>query len=378
MTALAILAVAITPSSTIAQQHSSRRVQTTPPKNVVQLEDANQQSAEQNASQHTAEQLDTEQLDTDQLDTEQLDTDQLDTDQLDTVQELAFQHNASPIPLLFGSMAGPAINPVLFQFDEDSIFGSVESIEPAIDPSYPNVHSEPVGSAPWAPSYDTTEFPTQRPLIRPVSASSIPAGYELQPGVDQDEVDSPQEDLSGEMDDTEDGLDDLDYVDDETRQNEDDFSDDDLEEEEDSDDRETSESDFASWPPKDIRSIRIDIRETHEALPPDRSYALINSSVSDWTLFAPNRKVFAWAAPNVRHQPLYFENVAHERYGADLGRRRQFVASAWHFTKSAALLPYSVYVDHPWSCDYPLGYCRPGNVAPTTRQQHFYGWDKRR
>ena len=133
---------------------------------------------------------------------------------------------------------------------------------------------------------------------------------------------------------------------------------------------------FGEWPRKSIREISLNVRDTNTELPEDQSYQLQSSYRSGWTQFAARPKVFAWAAPNIRYQPLYFEDVALERYGQTFdcerfGLQKQELSSFAHFFKSAFLLPYHMRFDHPKSCDSPLGYCRPGNAVPYVRQRQW-------
>ena len=88
---------------------------------------------------------------------------------------------------------------------------------------------------------------------------------------------------------------------------------------------------------------------------------------------AASNKLYAWAAPNIKHNPLYFEDVALERYGQTKGLFRQPVASGLHFLKSAAFLPYHSIYDPVHSCDGPLGYCRPGSHVNCVSQRHYFG-----
>lgn len=77
-----------------------------------------------------------------------------------------------------------------------------------------------------------------------------------------------------------------------------------------------------------------------------------------------------WCAPNIRYQPLYFEHVNLERYGYNhCGDFWQPVDSAVHFANSFALMPFNMLRDRPGSCTYPLGFCRPGSIAPQTRDR---------
>lgn len=133
------------------------------------------------------------------------------------------------------------------------------------------------------------------------------------------------------------------------------------------------EMDFGNWPGKPIQATRIDVRDVSAVTPKDRSYLLTNSLSANWAANRGGRKVFAWVAPNIQYQPLYFEDIALERYGETRGGLKQFAVSGFHFFKSAALLPYSMSIDHPYSCDHPLGFCRPGNRTDRVIQRHWFG-----
>ena len=138
-------------------------------------------------------------------------------------------------------------------------------------------------------------------------------------------------------------------------------------------DRRPQRPKFGAWPRKGIRGIGIDIRETNVNVPEDVSHQLISSNRSDWTQFHPNHKVFAWAAPDIRYQPLYFEDVALERYGQTAGPHIQCYISAVNFFADFVLLPHQMRHDCPGSCDHPLGFCRPGNTTPYSIQRHYFG-----
>ncbi|GAB6165354.1 hypothetical protein JCM19992_13540 [Thermostilla marina] len=73
---------------------------------------------------------------------------------------------------------------------------------------------------------------------------------------------------------------------------------------------------------------------------------------------------FTWKASGVCHKPLYFEQVAVERYGHNLGPIAQPFASGAHFFLTFPILPYKMGLTPPNECMYPLGYYRPGNCAP--------------
>jgi len=71
-----------------------------------------------------------------------------------------------------------------------------------------------------------------------------------------------------------------------------------------------------------------------------------------------------WKSSELMHKPLYFEDVALERYGHSAGPLVQPVLSSAHFFSNIAHLPYKMGI-HPMSeCQYALGYYRPGNCAP--------------
>jgi hypothetical protein len=75
-------------------------------------------------------------------------------------------------------------------------------------------------------------------------------------------------------------------------------------------------------------------------------------------------RLAAWEAPNVGWYPLYFEDVALERYGYTAGPFVQPVRSAAFFGASLLMLPVNLVRENPFQCDTPLGYCRPGSAAP--------------
>lgn len=71
-----------------------------------------------------------------------------------------------------------------------------------------------------------------------------------------------------------------------------------------------------------------------------------------------------WKSSELMHKPLYFEEVALERYGHSAGPIAQPIISTGHFFANIAVLPYKMGI-HPMSeCQYALGYYRPGNCAP--------------
>ena len=131
---------------------------------------------------------------------------------------------------------------------------------------------------------------------------------------------------------------------------------------------------FGAWPRKTISEIQLNVRDQSETVPDDRLSDLTKKKSDEiWRSFYPQHRVFAWAAPDIRYQPLYFEDVALERYGQTAGWYRQPVCSALHASKSFVTLFNQMRHDPPFSCDYPLGFCRPGDTVPAIYQRQYFG-----
>jgi len=144
---------------------------------------------------------------------------------------------------------------------------------------------------------------------------------------------------------------------------------------EDDDEEVIEEEDFVEPPPttwnqKPMSQIFAKIRPVSGQAPVDQSWQLTSRGSVP---LAKTQKVFAWAAPDIGYNPLYFEDVALERYGQTRGLLRQPLVSGFHFLKSAAFLPYYSLFDPVDSCDGPLGYCRPGTNVNCTLQKHYFG-----
>ena len=73
---------------------------------------------------------------------------------------------------------------------------------------------------------------------------------------------------------------------------------------------------------------------------------------------------YLWKAAGLCHKPLYFEQVALERYGHSWGPYTQPIMSGVHFFGTLPILPYKMGLQTPNECVYTLGYYRPGNCAP--------------
>ncbi len=73
---------------------------------------------------------------------------------------------------------------------------------------------------------------------------------------------------------------------------------------------------------------------------------------------------YMWKSAGLCHKPLYFEQVALERYGHSWGPYTQPIMSGVHFFGTLPILPYKMGLQTPNECVYTLGYYRPGNCAP--------------
>ncbi len=132
-------------------------------------------------------------------------------------------------------------------------------------------------------------------------------------------------------------------------------------------------TDLDKWPLQSIDQISLDIRDKAKVVPRDRSGLLINESKSNWNDFYPTEKDFAWCPADISYQPLYCQDVAIERYGQTLHCPGvQEALCGVHFFASVMTLPCQVLRDSPFGCEYPLGYCRPGNPAPCTHQKYLF------
>lgn len=68
--------------------------------------------------------------------------------------------------------------------------------------------------------------------------------------------------------------------------------------------------------------------------------------------------------PNVHYYPLYFEQVALERYGQHFGNLFAPWCAHLMFFADAALLPYSIGKSPPWACHNDVGFFKPGDIVP--------------
>jgi hypothetical protein len=196
---------------------------------------------------------------------------------------------------------------------------------------------------------------------RPAAINATPISYQAQestPREDEGPEPVPDEPNLSDLE----GLDaneDLDIDEDDDR-----LLDDDME------DEEPAAREMTQWNLKPISSIVPSLRLANGKSPADQSWQLTSRNSAP---IGNSDKLFAWAAPNISYKPLYFEDVALERYGQTKGLFRQPFVSGIHYLKSAAMLPYFSLYDPVNSCDGPLGYCRPGQKVNCVTQKHYFG-----
>lgn len=187
---------------------------------------------------------------------------------------------------------------------------------------------------------DVTELPLDKDLDSP-TLGQFEADDPNKNGADDDLEESDVDELDLSADELEDEI-------------EDDF---------DEDDSPIARPEFGQWPSRSIRETRLDLAEYGAEAPEDRSSKLFESSQRFDDSIAATEKVFAWAAPNISYQPLYFEDVALERYGQTKGLVKQPFVSAGRFLADNFLLTTRALRVCPHSCDSPLGFCRPGSPS---------------
>ena len=113
---------------------------------------------------------------------------------------------------------------------------------------------------------------------------------------------------------------------------------------------------------KPIRGISYDIRLQPGAAVPDEC----GLSTDDYFPTRDFEQIcFMWKASALCHRPLYFEEVALERYGHTLVREEfQPIISGAKFFLTIPILPYKMGLNPPHECVYTLGHYRPGSCAP--------------
>jgi hypothetical protein len=122
--------------------------------------------------------------------------------------------------------------------------------------------------------------------------------------------------------------------------------------------------------------IRVNPPPSPGQLPEDCSQGLFTPPCGEPFRRAINyRSTFYWVASNMAHQPLYWDDQPLERYGQSVLPLAQPVFSGVHFFATFPMIPYEIGLDGTYDLIYTLGYYRPGDCAPPTRQWLPFQWD---
>ena len=78
---------------------------------------------------------------------------------------------------------------------------------------------------------------------------------------------------------------------------------------------------------------------------------------------------YHWAARNLSHRTLYFQDMPLERYGYSYSDKVQPLVSALDFIRDAAISPIRWGKEQPCELHYVLGYERSGSCAPPVRER---------
>ena len=224
----------------------------------------------------------------------------------------------------------------------------------------------------YAQQSEKSLFVIKAPSVAKSGYGKQPSAIKFAPIARQTQESTPREDtVAEELPDPPDpGANDDPDLDDLAPEEDIDLGDDDLLRDEEGEDDVPPTRPMTEWNLKPMSSISPALRRSNEQSPADQSWQLTNRNSLP---IANSEKVFAWAAPDITYKPLYFEDVALERYGQTKGLYRQTIASSIHYLKSATLLPYHSLYDPVNSCDGPLGYCRPGERVNCVSQKHYFG-----
>lgn len=119
---------------------------------------------------------------------------------------------------------------------------------------------------------------------------------------------------------------------------------------------------------RQINSIRADISLGNRAAPPDCSTELFQSGGRGQIARHAAVTNHSWVAPEIWHQPVYFDDVPLEQYGQTKHPALQPAISMGRFFVSIPAMPYKMIKDPPFSCVSTLGKYRPGSCAPCVLQ----------
>ena len=91
--------------------------------------------------------------------------------------------------------------------------------------------------------------------------------------------------------------------------------------------------------------------------------------VRDPYLGKPQDFIYTWAARNLAHRTLYYQDMPLERYGQTYGGFVQPLVSGLRFAGDIVTLPLQAIRDRPCQLHYVLGLERPGNCSPALIQR---------
>lgn len=133
--------------------------------------------------------------------------------------------------------------------------------------------------------------------------------------------------------------------------------------------RAPSREDLKRWF-KTFDVVGANIQRERGELPFDASRRLFNDAPPgqvarlDWPLLE-----YQWAAPEMWHQPLYFDDEPLERYGQTISPQYQPYLSGLRFYMTLPVMPFKLWADRPYSYISTLGYFRPGAQNPSILQR---------
>lgn len=123
----------------------------------------------------------------------------------------------------------------------------------------------------------------------------------------------------------------------------------------------------------------VDSDGERRLLPERRAYQklsqipVVNHTVGysrDWVPLS-----YSWEAPQLKYNPLYFEDAQLERYGNDIGILQPFLSGA-RFYATIPTLPYQMMSEGNSVCHtvYDFGYARPGDCVPYALEIPEFSW----
>ncbi len=121
-----------------------------------------------------------------------------------------------------------------------------------------------------------------------------------------------------------------------------------------------------------LRDERISTRLPAGVTPEDKAASVFIETRSAARVFRGEDFSYTnvhWAASNLRHRPLYFEDAMLERHGQAYCPILQPAASGTRFFLTVPVLPYLMTVNPPYPAQSTLGDFRPGSAVPLLCQR---------